>query len=82
MKELEGELEITQEVGDVQSSDRASDPSKSRDFTPLKADPEDASQEPPSSAASSTNGDSDIEKLIAPTKKLMVASFRLVLPRS
>ncbi|TCD68644.1 hypothetical protein EIP91_010299 [Steccherinum ochraceum] len=72
VKELEGELEANPAEGS--GSDRHTTPSKSRDYTPLKSDP-DEQQPPPDdvqSVSSSTTGDSDIEKLIAPTKKLMV----------
>ena len=74
VKELEGELEVAQ-VDGTNHSDRMSSPSKSRDYTPLKTDPEEQKpvDDQPSSS-SSNNGDSDIEKLIAPTKKLMVST--------
>ncbi|THH29803.1 hypothetical protein EUX98_g4390 [Antrodiella citrinella] len=79
VKELEGELEVAEEGDTVPSSERLSDPTHSRDFTPLKTDPEDQAPPDDNSSSSSTNGDSDIEKLIAPTKKLMLRESDLEL---
>ncbi|KAH8092517.1 hypothetical protein BXZ70DRAFT_1010830 [Cristinia sonorae] len=81
VKELEGEIENSP-VGDGPHHDHSDDtsPSRSRDFTPLKNDPEEVSAlENGNTAASLSNEDSDIEKLIAPTKKLMLRESDLEL---